>query len=47
MMTAAREVSASAVIKPIRSVDPKYDSYECLAEETRIIGRSVCVARRL
>ena len=31
----------------LRSPNPEYDSYECLAEEVRVVGRAVWVSRRL
>ena len=31
----------------LKSANPEYDSYECLADEIRIVGRAVRVARRL
>ena len=31
----------------LKSSNPEYDSYECLVEEVRIVGRAVWVSRRL
>ena len=31
----------------LESLNPKYDSYEQLAEEVRLVGRAVWVSRRL
>jgi len=31
----------------LKSSNPEYDSYECLAEEVRVVGRAVWVSRRL
>ena len=31
----------------LRSLNPAYDSHECLAEEIRVVGRAVWVSRRL
>ena len=31
----------------LKSANPEYDSYKCLADEIRIVGRAVWVARRL
>ena len=31
----------------LKSLDPEYDSYERLAEEVRLVGRTVWVSRRL
>ena len=31
----------------LKSANPEYDSYECLADEIRIVGRAVWVSRRL
>ena len=30
-----------------KSINPEYDSYECAAEEVRVVGRAVWVSRRL